>query len=166
MHWLELIYLMIPCYIANMVPVLVRKLPWDIPVDFGLKWRGKSILGSHKTWKGLICGVFAALFGGILMRSIYWPFNFSVIHWSLLTGFGALVGDMVKSFFKRRFRIPPGRPWIPFDEIDFSIGALLFGSLIFFPGWAWSLFIIAFSFVGHIIINHAAFYLRIRKEKW
>jgi CDP-2,3-bis-(O-geranylgeranyl)-sn-glycerol synthase len=42
-----------------------------------------------------------------------------------LLGLGAMAGDAAKSFFKRRLGIAPGHPWIPFDQIDFQIGALL-----------------------------------------
>jgi len=43
-----------------------------------------------------------------------------------LMGFGALLGDMTKSFFKRRLGYAPGKPFIPFDQLDFVVGALLF----------------------------------------
>jgi len=48
----------------------------------------------------------------------------------LLPGFlmalGALVGDSVKSFFKRRVDIAPGESWLFFDQLDFFLGASLF----------------------------------------
>ena len=37
-------------------------------------------------------------------------------------GIGAMAGDSIKSFFKRRTNIPPDEPWIPFDEVDFALG--------------------------------------------
>jgi len=43
-----------------------------------------------------------------------------------LLGAGALIGDMIKSFFKRRVGIKPGSSWIPFDQIDWIVGANLF----------------------------------------
>jgi hypothetical protein len=39
------------------------------------------------------------------------------------------VCDSVKSFVKRRVGIAPGAPWIPFDQLDFVIGALRRGRL-------------------------------------
>lgn len=41
-------------------------------------------------------------------------------------GLGALVGDMVKSFFKRRLGIKPGAMFQPWDGIDYMIGAIIF----------------------------------------
>jgi CDP-2,3-bis-(O-geranylgeranyl)-sn-glycerol synthase len=48
--------------------------------------------------------------------------------------FGALFGDITKSFFKRRVGKNRGEDWIPFDQIDFIAGALglsfIFASLM------------------------------------
>lgn len=166
MQWFDYLYIMIPCYVANMAPVLSRGFPWNAPVDVGLKWKGRRILGSHKTWRGLFFGVLSALLAGLVLSFFYWPLSVDVYLWSFLTGFGALFGDMLKSFFKRRISIRPGASWFPFDQVDFTVGAIAFGSFVFFPGWLWSLFIVAVSLLGHIAVNHAAFYLGIRKEKW
>jgi len=38
---------------------------------------------------------------------------------------GALLGDIVESFFKRRMGKERGEDWIPFDQLDFVVGALL-----------------------------------------
>jgi len=165
MQWFELLYVMLPAYAANMAPVLCRKLPWSAPVDFGMRVRGERLLGAHKTWRGFVCGVCAALLTGLIMQ-VYWPFDIHLIYWSLLAGSGALFGDSVKSFFKRRRSIESGKPWIPFDQLDYSIGALLFGAIIFFPGWFEAIFIIGASLVLHVVVNHVAFWLKIRDEKW
>jgi CDP-diglyceride synthetase len=45
-----------------------------------------------------------------------------------------MTGDAVKSFFKRRLGITPGKSWFPFDQLDFVLGAILFVSIIKFPG--------------------------------
>lgn len=41
-------------------------------------------------------------------------------------GAGALIGDMVKSGVKRFLHIAPGRPFFPWDQLDFILGATLF----------------------------------------
>jgi CDP-2,3-bis-(O-geranylgeranyl)-sn-glycerol synthase len=81
-------------------------------------------------------------------------------------GSGAILGDLIKSFFKRRIGIKPGEKWIFFDQVDYAIGALLFTSLVYTPSLALILTVIAISFFGNILVNHAAFWLDIRKEKW
>jgi len=166
MTLLQLLYLMIPAYVANMAPVIAKRLPWNYPMDFGLSIGGKRIFGDHKTWKGFIIGVSIAVIAGYIMSKTYWPFNFSALQWSALAGAGALLGDALKSFFKRRVGIKPGHPWIPFDEIDYSVGALALGSIVFFPGWLNAVLVIFISAIGHIAVNHTAYYLKIRDEKW
>ena len=39
--------------------------------------------------------------------------------------FGALIGDIIESFFKRRIGKNRGEDWIIFDQLDFIIGALI-----------------------------------------
>ena len=162
----QLFYLMIPAYLANMAPPFTKKFPWNAPMDFGLSVGGKRIFGSHKTWAGFFAGVIVAILAGFIMSNIYWPFEFSVIYWSALAGAGALLGDTIKSFFKRRVGIKPGKPWIPLDQIDFTVGGLALGSFVFFPGWSNALIIVSISAIGHILVNHGAYHLGIRDVKW
>lgn len=163
---IKLIYFMLPTYFANMAPVFGRFVfkRFNHPIS-------KRLCGEHKTWKGLILGVLAA----IIVSFIQYKLNIQELKlydyndWLLfgfLMGFGALFGDALKSFFKRRFNINPGNSWIPFDQIDFVIGSLFFSSFIFFIGWKNIFIIIIISFLLHIITNHVAYYLRIRDEKW
>lgn len=128
--WAALLFFL-PAGIANMVPVLVAKLPllrsWDTPVDFGRTLHGVPIFGPHKTWRGIICGTLAgAAVGALLPYDVmaqYYP------QWSVAVAasmsFGALAGDAIKSFFKRRVGIASGATWFPFDQTDYIIGGLL-----------------------------------------
>lgn len=166
MNILQLFYLLIPAYIANMTPPIIAKfVRWNTPIDFSCKLGGKPIFGPHKTWRGLISGIITALIAGLLMQA-YWPFEFSPLIWAVLTGTGALLGDIVKSFFKRRFDIKSGKSWIPADQIDYTVGALALGSIVYFPGWANALIIIFASAIAHIIVNHIGYYTGIRDVKW
>ena len=85
-----------------------------------------------------------------------------------LMGIGAVAGDAIESFFKRRANIKSGKPFIPFDQTDFVIGAYLFVLPFYYSIITWQLFLssLVMSFLLHIIVNHLAFYLKIRKEKW
>ena len=44
--------------------------------------------------------------------------------------FGALMGDIIESFFKRRIGKKRGEDWIPFDQLDFILGVLFFSFLM------------------------------------
>ena len=50
-----------------------------------------------------------------------------------LMGGGALMGDLVKSFIKRRLNVPPGKPWFPWDQLDWIAGAMLLSSIVYVP---------------------------------
>ena len=135
-------------------------------MDFGLSIGNIRIFGNNKTWKGFVFGVAGAILAGFIMSKFYWPFDFSAVYWSFLIGSGALIGDAVKSFFKRRAGRKPGSPWIPFDQVDYTIGALALGSLVFFPGWLNALIIIIVSAFGHVISVRIGYFIGIRDVKW
>jgi CDP-2,3-bis-(O-geranylgeranyl)-sn-glycerol synthase len=44
--------------------------------------------------------------------------------------FGALLGDITESFFKRRVGKQRGEDWIPFDQLDFILGVLVLSFLM------------------------------------
>ncbi len=138
----QALWLILPAYIANASALL---LGGGTPVDFGKKWRdGRRILGDGKTWQGLLLGTFLGMTAGFgfsalakYAASIDFP-----IHIDDFTGFpmmipilfslcfGALLGDIIESFFKRRVGKDRGEDWIPFDQIDFILGVLLFSFLV------------------------------------
>jgi len=169
-------YLMLPAYFANMAPVMVRRISlFAFPIDFNKKINNKPILGGHKTFRGLVFGIIFAVAVAYIQFLLYsngFFKNISFIGYEswplfgLLMGFGALTGDLIKSFFKRRLGIRPGARFIPFDQTDFVVGALVFIMPVF--SLTLKIFIVSLllSFVLHIIVNHIAFYLRIRNEKW
>ena len=127
-------------------------------------------LGSHKTVVGFAAGLLGAVATTLVQHVIGHTTGIvDYEHWLELGfrfGVGAMAADSVKSFVKRRLRIPPGAPWIPFDQLDFVLGALVLVA----PRATlnlWDLVIVvALSFGGHILINHAAYWLGIRDVKW
>lgn len=153
----KLAYFMLPAYAANMAPVLGRFFPMNFPLDFNRNYAGQRVLGNHKTVVGTLLGLLAAFTIGYIQQET---------GRAMLLGSGALLGDVVKSFVKRRLGIKPGKSFIPWDQIDFTIGALAMASLVYFPGWMESGMIITLSMLGHIGVNHLSFYAGIRKEKW
>lgn len=180
MFIIEYLWFFLPAGIANMMPVFVKKYFkfLDIPVDRGITFRGKPVLGRNKTWRGIIFGTL----GGILTVSIqtilynnfdifrnislvpYNEYNFVLL--GFLMGFGALLGDMVKSFFKRQVGHEPGKRFFPFDQVDFVVGFLLLTSFIFRPTWQVYLFLILFVPALHVLTNHIGYYLGLQKTKW
>lgn len=129
-----------PAGVANMAPIIFNRLPFlNVPVDFGRTWKGKPIFGSHKTYRGFVVGVIMAVGTAYLQKILYPHFEslslvdysqINVVWLGLLQGFGALGGDLVKSFVKRRLNIPSGQSWVPFDQTDAIFGALFLTSFI------------------------------------
>jgi CDP-2,3-bis-(O-geranylgeranyl)-sn-glycerol synthase len=77
-----------------------------------------------------------------------------------------MAGDSLKSFVKRLKGIPPGRPWIPMDQLDFIVGSLLLISPFVALSWLDIATVLAVSFVGDIAVNHVSYALGIRATKW
>jgi len=178
---LQSMYILVPAYLANMAPVISKRLRFldflAMPVDRGKELNGRQIFGSHKTWRGLVMGTLAGILGAYLQFLLqplpFWS-SVSVLDYSnwlgigALLGSGAMLGDLIKSFFKRRVNVEAGAKFIPFDQLDFVLGAYLFILPISSGLLSLALFLSSLiaSFFLHILTNHLAYYLKIRKERW
>jgi len=179
MSWWQAFWVFLPAGIANMSPVLANKIPllnkWTTPLDFGKSWHNKRISGNNKTWRGLIFGTFGGGLCGwlifIIQPSIFENVarstSFSNIHAILLgcaLGFGALFGDAVESFFKRRRNVASGEKWFPFDQLDYIIGGLIFA----FPLIRLSLSSVAqvliIYFMLHLIVSYIGYLLKLKDK--
>lgn len=142
------IWLTIPAYIANPSAVLFGG---GRPIDSGKKLKdGERVLGDGKTWRGFFGGVTAGIVMGLIQVGAssffdeehfgfgrYPDFLFIII----LLAFGALTGDLIGSFVKRRFKIKRGQKALGLDQYDFLLGAWLL-VLIFKFQW----------FIDHFIL--------------
>ena len=161
---LQLFYLMLPIYLANMAPPFVKFWHgWNRPIN-------KRLLGSHKTIMGFAAGIATAVITTCLQSRVPWSGSLmSYNDWlvvGLAAGGGAMAGDSLKSYFKRRRGIAPGNSWIPWDQFDFILGGLL-ALLPWIRLSALDLtWIFGFTFVAAIVVNHVAYYCGIRETKW
>lgn len=187
---LSCFYFFLPAYFANMTPTLIAKAGvfnfLAKPVDLGRKFKGSPIFGSHKTWRGVIFGTIAGIlivwfqvwlyrFPSIKAISFfdYTNINFRVGGWwlgSSLFGFlissGAIFGDLFFAFIKRRLKLEPGARFLPFDQINYVIGAALFVTPFFkIESIVWITTTIL-TFFLHIISNWIGFKLSLRETKW
>ena len=116
-----------------------------IPIDRGATWRGKEVLGKNKTWRGLLVGAVTGIVVAGLQAALFYNTEFfkrntlvdyrevNFILFGILMGSGALCGDLVKSFIKRRLDKPSGRPWFPWDQLDWIAGAMILSSIVYVP---------------------------------
>lgn len=163
--FLLLLYV-IPLYAANSIPVVVHG---RTPIDLNRKLFGKPIFGKGKTIIGLLAGVTAGTLAGAAL-ALAIPTTIQLIpnyfEVSFYLALGAIIGDLVKSFFKRRFGIKSGEKWVVADQLDFIIGGILL-SLIVRPVEPWLAVLLA---IGTIFIhsgtNWIAFELGLKKVPW
>jgi len=135
---IQAFWIVIPIYVANASAVIVGG---GVPIDFGKNWKdGRRILGDGKTWRGLFAGTFLGMtagFGLVVAAKYVNTTEFVYLGLTDFEGFpmmililfslcfGALLGDVIESFFKRRVGKDRGQDWIPFDQLDFLLGALV-----------------------------------------
>lgn len=177
---LKSFYLVLPAYLANMAPVIFTKLKLlnflGFPIDMGKKIGGIFIFGSGKTWRGIVSAViFGVLIAGVqaLLYNYDFFYNISLIDYpkffilfGALAGLGAILGDLAKSFFKRRIGIKSGRSWPVFDQLDFIIGFMLFTYWLVRPEWWVVVTIFVITLILHPLTNLVAYLLGIKKVWW
>ena len=93
-------------------------------------------------------------------------------------GFMALVGDAVKSYFKRRTGRPRGKPWVPFDQLDFVVFGLLAMALaapLLADGWVkaallgdWVVLttLVVLTPLLHFLVNVIGYVLKLKEVPW
>ena len=140
-------------------------------IDFGKRFfDGRPIFGEGKTIKGTILAIGVAT-AAVLTINHFLP-NITnkligdYVMYGFLLSLGAVVGDIAASFFKRRFNVEQGKPVLLLDQLDFVVGGLLFGSVLFIPS-IWELaVIIIFSMLMHKFTNYIAFEFQLKKVPW
>lgn len=178
LNLLSLGILLFPAFVANSLAFLSSKINFlnflAIPIDMNKKWLdGRRIIGKGKTLRGYVVGVLGAVLVAIVIFELSEMVNFPIyssvreaINLGFLLGLGALVGDSVKSFFKRRLGKNVGESWFPFDQLDFLLGAL--GFIWFFKTIPILLILILIpsTILTHSVSNIFSFYIKIKKVPW
>jgi CDP-2,3-bis-(O-geranylgeranyl)-sn-glycerol synthase len=172
-------YLIVPGAFANMAPVLFKKVNFlNYSVDMGKTWRGKPLFGAHKTYRGFFFAIIVSILIIYLQRWLFINYSFfrelSILPYSSLNpwllgffvGFGVMLGDMIESFFKRRVGIAPGKPWIPWDQLDCAIGGLAGLTVLYIPPIEVIVFLLVAIPLTHILLNHIGYYTGLTKSKW
>ena len=164
-----------PAYFANGMPV---NFGGGRTIDGGRRFLdGKPIFGSHKTFRGFFAGLVIGTLVGFVeyflleaSNSFAFPLVITFSP-SVFLGFalslGALVGDLMDSFIKRRLNIPPGAPLPVVDQLDFVVGALIFSFAIGeLPSPLVTLIVVIITPPIHLLTNFLAYLLGVKKEWW
>lgn len=162
------LWLLVPAYIANATPVVFSG---ERRLDGGRELYGRPLLGAGKTvfgtLSGLLSGVIATFILLWLQASFTLPeFLPAISLWlgGLLT-VGAVSGDVLASFVKRRLGLERGEPLPLVDQLDFYFGAILLSSLIFFD---FKIFIMGLIVTPpvHKLFNLLAFKVSLKDVSW
>lgn len=169
--FIDAFWFFLPAGIANMTPVFVSRIVglrrWKTPLDFGASYKDERILGDSKTWRGLLLGTLAAGLVGLVQFKVIVPAEaswFTAFSTSALMGLGALVGDAIESFFKRRRGIKPGQTWFPYDQIDYIIGGLVFVAPISHLSISLVATIMLLFFGLHIVVVYLGYIFGLRAK--
>lgn len=178
-YFLQALWFLLPAGVANMAPVLVKKINFlNYPVDGEKYFFGERLFGYSKTWRGLFFGALAGMLT-IFIQKLCFSQSFiirsiSVIDYlnkdiyviGFLLGLGALLGDLIKSFFKRRAGVASGQPWVPFDQIDWIVGALLAVSWLVDLSWQFWLSSLFIFGLLHPVVNIIGYWLKLKSNRF
>jgi CDP-2,3-bis-(O-geranylgeranyl)-sn-glycerol synthase len=152
---LTTIWLYLPAYFANAAPVALGGGP---PLDGGEKWLdGKPFLGSHKTLRGCIVGVLAGLLIGFLQGNALA---------GVTQGFGAILGDLLSSFLKRRWDLAPGASAPVLDQLDFIVVAIILSQPFTRATLQEMVIIILVTIPIHYLSNYLSWMLKMKEHPW
>ena len=159
-----------------MSPVLFKWTNFlNKPVDLGKKYNNKFLFGKNKTYRGFFFGTITGMIAFYLQVLLY-PYvseytffdytEVNILIIGFLFGFGALLGDLVESFFKRRIGIESGKSWPVFDQIDWILGSLILTYPVLKLDWNIYFYIILIWGILHPVINLIGYWIGIKKNKF
>jgi CDP-2,3-bis-(O-geranylgeranyl)-sn-glycerol synthase len=172
-------WIMLPAYVPNPAAVVLGGGP---PIDGGASWRdGRRLFGDGKTIRGFILGVLAGVAVGgaelwVQAAAIQTPGGFPLPSHTSVTicafALGALIGDLAKSFIKRRIGKGQGEPWPVADQYDLVAGAFLL-TVLASPMWLLRnvtlpvlIWILVLTPVLHRVTNIAGHRLGVKRVPW
>jgi hypothetical protein len=107
--------------VANGSPVIAKRVfgkNFSRPVDGGVILAdGQPVFGSSKTIRGILIAVVLTTFAGSMLG-----LSLSV---GALAGAGAMIGDLLSSFTKRRLKLPPSSKAPGLDQVPESLLPLI-----------------------------------------
>jgi CDP-2,3-bis-(O-geranylgeranyl)-sn-glycerol synthase len=171
------LWAMLPAYVPNNAAVLAGG---GRPIDGGRTWNGRRLLGDGKTWRGTAVGVLAgaalafalsavAPAAADLLGADLPTFPLAVV---LALPAGAMVGDILASFLKRRTGRERGAAFPGVDQLDFVVVSLLLAFLAA-PEWFEDVFtlpvigvVVVATPLLHLTTNGIAYQLGFKDEPW
>ena len=183
---LGVLWLLLRAYVANAFATLPRGR--GPPMDFGRIWKGdgRRILGPSKTWSGFFVAGFGAMPFGLLeawlilhapanlaLVPVLAPSVLAAVPLAALLTFGAMTGDAIGSFLKRRLGRASGTRTLLLDQLPFVLVPIGFGLLGYpalfggvFLSWEAVLWILVFTLGLHVSFNWIGYKAGLKKVPW
>lgn len=157
--------------VANAAPVMIKPLIDRVGrhrVDFGRKaWDGRDVLGKNKSWEGIAAAIIVSVLASTIF--VYVEGNPWWIMYGFVSAVGAMCGDLLNSFIKRRLSLGPGECFIPCDQLSFLLAAhaLIYLSGVYaLVGVELSARVLAFGIVAslflHLLTNLIAYVIGLK----
>ena len=165
------LFFVLPMLMANVTPMMFGG---GVPMDFRKNFfDGRRILGNSKTIRGFIAGCLGGFLMGIF--TTWWfnnivevPFQVTLAN-GFFQGLGAVTGDIVGSFIKRRRNIQSGGSLLIVDQTGFMVFGLLFGMIGLRGGlypWTYWIITIPIAAVVHFSANAVGYTLGWKEVWW
>jgi len=169
---IAVLWVLLPAYLASAFATLPKGR--GPAMDFGRNWPwdGRRILGPSKTWSGYLVGSTLAVPFGLLEAALILaaPPNLQLVP---LVAYGAMAGDALGSFVKRRLGRPSGARTLVLDQLPFVAVPLLVGAAVdpglfvsVFASWEALLWLVIFTFGLHAVFNWIGFHAGLKKVPW
>ncbi|MGI0132517.1 MAG: CDP-archaeol synthase [Thermoplasmata archaeon] len=149
-------------------------------------WDGRRVLGPSKTWAGFVIGTAIAVPCGLLEAWLvliappslqlvpsYGPSLLAALPVVVLLSAGAMAGDALGSFVKRRFARPSGARTLLLDQLPFVLVPIVIGLAVYpaifvptFLGGEAILWLLLFTLGFHAAFNWIGFKLHLKKVPW
>ncbi len=111
-------------------------------------------------------GFFAGILAGTIFGLAESPVDRNLLAGGFMIALGAVLGDLLGAFVKRRLKMTPGSPFPVLDQLDFVLGGLVLGSFFFPMGWTAILAVVLVTPLIHLGTNFGAYRLGLKKTHW
>jgi CDP-2,3-bis-(O-geranylgeranyl)-sn-glycerol synthase len=157
-----ILQLLILLALANGAPLVAATLlgpRFSRPLDGGLIFLDRRpLLGASKTVRGVAAALLASTLGALIIGM---PARVGA-----LVGAGAMAGDILSSFIKRRLDLAPSSRATGLDQIPESLLPLLACRLMLPLTASDIAAVVAIFFVGEIVLSRALYRLHLRDRPY
>jgi CDP-2,3-bis-(O-geranylgeranyl)-sn-glycerol synthase len=162
MHPFAIVQSLLLLMLANGAPVVAKKVfgrHFARPLDGGLKLAdGRPMFGPSKTLRGLLAAVAAAAAGAPLLGL--------APRLGVFVALGAMAGDLLSSFVKRRFALRPSSRALGLDQVPESLIPLLLCRTALALTAADLALAVAIFFLGEIVLSRLLYRVHLRDEPY